>query len=101
MDDLRKLQEGNREHWAKIIAGLDSGQEVRVPDWVWEYFLEVLPPKWMGRGCFIFAEGAEPPTFFGGSSGDRRAQRFASWPVLQMHLRSYGVRLDLGAVECY
>jgi len=101
MDDLRKLEEGNQEHWNTIIQALDSGEEVRVPDWVWEYFLGVLPPKWMGGGGFIFAEGADAPTFFGGSSGDRRARRFRSWPGIQAHLIGYGVRLDLSAVECY
>lgn len=30
----------------------------------YDYFLDVLPPKYMGRGIFAFAEGAEPLRLF-------------------------------------
>ena len=35
----------------------------------YDYFLDVLPPKWMGRGGFAFAEGEEPLRYFWKASG--------------------------------
>lgn len=97
MKDLREIPEDyNQEQWGELINAMNSGEEVRVPDWFWYYFLEVLPPKYQGNGFFIFAEGAEAPTVFGGrSTADRRVQQFPSWAACRQHLAKYGVELPV------
>ena len=62
------------ETWDATIAGLDSGKIVQVDQEVFDYFLEVLPPKSMGRRvwtpegpvvtAFGFAEGTEAIRYF-------------------------------------
>ncbi len=68
------------DEWEDLMDAIGSGLEIEVPRWVHDYFLEALPPRWMGRGGFIFAEGADFPTWhwsFGAGPGRRYfAQRF-------------------------
>ena len=63
------------ETWAETIAAMHSGERVEISEAVYNYFLEVLPPVYMGRRitlpggdtrrvAFGFAEGAEPITAF-------------------------------------
>lgn len=46
-----------------------SGAIHEVTEETWDYFLDVLPPRWMGRGMFAFAEGWEPFRLFWKRSG--------------------------------
>lgn len=41
-----------------------AGRIAEISAEVWEYFLDVLPPKLIGRGYFCFAEGQEPLRVF-------------------------------------
>lgn len=59
--DLSGIERGDSEGWAQLILAMDSRERVKVPAWFFDYFLGVLPPRWMGRGAFVFAEG-EPDT---------------------------------------
>ena len=63
------------ENWKETIDAMDSCQAHEINEEVFYYFLEVLPPVFMGkkflfadgkiRWCsFGFAEGAEPVTVF-------------------------------------
>lgn len=45
--------------WKELIKAMDSGKRVLISESVYYYFLEVLPPVWMFKGGFYFAEGAE------------------------------------------
>jgi len=75
--------------WAEFIEAMHSGDPVQIDEEMWDYWLEVLPPVFMGRdvclrkhpqivgpwrqvrAAFGFAEGEEPVTVFW-KSGRRR-----------------------------
>lgn len=63
------------DNWAETIEGINSGKKVQVSPDVFDYFLEVLPPIFMGKmvefkdgtkvlASFGFAEGAEKVKVF-------------------------------------
>jgi hypothetical protein len=63
------------EAWQEMITAMHSGERIQIEEAVYDYFLEVLPPVYMGRRItlpggdtrtvgFGFAEGAEPITAF-------------------------------------
>ena len=49
------------EVWKEMIARTTApGRVCEVEEETYDYFLEVLPPRWMGRGAgFAFGEGAD------------------------------------------
>ena len=47
-----------------MIRRISLPQIAEIDEETFWYFLEVLPPKYQGSGCFAFAEGAEPLRFF-------------------------------------
>jgi hypothetical protein len=52
------------EDWAAMIERIHvSGRVCEIDEETYDWFLECLPPKWMGSG-FAFAEGAEPLKLF-------------------------------------
>ena len=68
------------EAWEEMIAAKNSGAKIEITEEVYDYFLEVLPPAYMGRVAklpgigprlvdFGFAEGAEPITAFWRENG--------------------------------
>ena len=57
------------------------------------HFLEVLPPRWMGRGDFCFAEGAEPFWFFW-EKGGRYFCRRLTWEQTRTFGDLAGIRRD-------
>ena len=54
------------EEWAGMIARTTApGRICEVNSATYDYFLEVLPPRWMGMGAsFVFGEGAEELRLF-------------------------------------
>ena len=60
------------------VCNLAEGQTQEVDEAIFEYFLDVLPPRDMGRGWFMFAEGEEPLRFFWKRSGRLFCRRL-SW----------------------
>lgn len=68
------LPEG--EQWSDLIARINRfGVVNEVSEETYDYFLDVLPPKWMGREGFAFAEGAEPLRLFCCFAGGYRCRR--------------------------
>lgn len=72
----------SRENWPETIQAMHSGDVIEIGQEIYDYFLEVLPPVYMGRKAkvidgqdhyvdFGFAEGAEPITAFWSLSGPR------------------------------
>jgi hypothetical protein len=58
------------EQWARLIERISvPGKIAEIDEETYFYFLEVLPPKFMGSGLFAFAEGAEPLRLFRKSDG--------------------------------
>jgi len=62
-----------KENWTETIAAMHSGAVIEIDQDVYWYFLEVLPPAYMGktitlpdgqRADYGFAEGYEPVTAF-------------------------------------
>jgi hypothetical protein len=59
------LPQPDEEAWPETIERISvAGRIAQISDEVWNYFLDVLPPKLMGRGYFCFAEGQEPLRVF-------------------------------------
>jgi len=53
------------EKWSDMIARINvPGRVVEVAGETYDYFLEVLPPRFMRGWMFAFAEGEEPLTIF-------------------------------------
>lgn len=84
------------EEWEQLMTAMHSGEQVRVHESIYWYFLEVLPPKYMDGNCFVFQEGEGDILLFGGlSPATRNAQRFETWPALRQYFASYGKRLPM------
>ena len=57
----------DHEGWSAMIARTTLfGRVCKVAGETYDYFLEVLPPRWMGmgNGGFAFGEGADPLRHF-------------------------------------
>ena len=49
------------EDWKGMIGRTTTeGQICEVEGETYDYFLEVLPPRWMGQGGYAFGEGSDP-----------------------------------------
>ncbi len=67
------------EEWPALIERISQPEKAaEVTEEVFDYWLEVLPPHWMGAGGFCFAEGMEPFRLFW-SQGGRFFTRQLSW----------------------
>ena len=52
------------EIWSAMMNRItEFGRCAEIDEDTYDYFLDVLPPKWQGRG-FAFAEGNEPLRYF-------------------------------------
>jgi hypothetical protein len=59
------------EGWADMIARTTApGRVCEVEEETYDYFLDVLPPRWMGPGGFAFGEGADPIRLFWAARAD-------------------------------
>lgn len=53
------------EAWSATIVRIRrTGVVHEIDEATYQYFLEVLPPVWIGAGGFAFAEGNEPVRLF-------------------------------------
>ena len=65
------------EGWAGMIARTTLfGRGCEVAGETYDYFLEVLPPRWMGNGDFAFGEGADPLRLFWAANTPHGRQYF-------------------------
>ena len=74
--DVSEVTEDSpREAWDEMIRQMHSGEQIRISEEVFNYFLDVLPPVFMNRRfnfkdgqsvkeSFGFAEGAENVVIF-------------------------------------
>ncbi len=64
-----------KDNWGGLMEAMHSGQKIEIDEEVFDYWLEVLPPVYMGKrvtlpggevvhATFGFAEGAEQVTAF-------------------------------------
>lgn len=57
------------EDWSQMIARTTvAGRICEVDEDTYDYFLDVLPPRWMGRG-YAFAEGGDDVRLFWKATG--------------------------------
>jgi Protein of unknown function (DUF1419) len=63
---IARLKRGNMlprpvdEDWKSMIGRITAeGNVCEIDGETYEYFLEVLPPRWMGTGGFAFGEGSD------------------------------------------
>lgn len=72
---VHKYEDDNPNAWSEFIQAMHSGQPFECDEDMFYYWLEVLPPVYMGKRIlcadgverlyhFAFAEGAEPLTVF-------------------------------------
>ncbi len=62
-NETTPLPEG--EEWEQMIERIhETGKIHSIKEETYWYFLEVLPPKWMDRNYFAFAEGQEELSIF-------------------------------------
>ena len=61
----------------------------------YDYFLDVLPPRWMGRGGFAFGEGADHIRLFW-KAGDRFLSRQLTADENATFCRLAGIGLTSG-----
>src|SRR5207249_2111300 len=67
------------EEWPALVERISRpGKAAEVTEKTFDYWLEVLPPQWMGPGAFCFAEGMEPFRLFW-SRGGRFFARQLTW----------------------
>lgn len=53
------------EEWTQMIERTTlPGRIAEIDEETYDYFLDVLPPRWMGRGGFAFGEGADSLRLF-------------------------------------
>ena len=65
------------EDWSGMIARIsDPGRVCEVAGETYDYFLDVLPPRWMGHGGFAFGEGADPLRLFWAANTPHGRQYF-------------------------
>lgn len=89
------------ESWSEMIARIQVTQrihEIRAD--TFDYFLEVLPPKWMRGHFFAFAEGQEPLQLFwnAADSADTFFTRRLTEEEIDQFCRLSGIPRDYG---CY
>jgi hypothetical protein len=63
------------ENWQETLNGLSSGKAVEVTPEVWDYFLEVLPPVFMGKKIKL-EDGTEVAASFGFAEGAEKIKAF-------------------------
>ena len=67
----------DREDWPGMIARTTApGRVCEVAGDTYDYFLDVLPPRWMGGGGFAFGEGADPLRLFWAANTPHGRQYF-------------------------
>lgn len=83
----------NGETWDSMIARIHvTGTHAEIDQDTWDWFLECLPPKYMGSGFFAFAEGAEPLKVFW-KRGGRFFVRPLTWDETTEFCRLAGIPL--------
>jgi hypothetical protein len=66
------------ESWEQMIARIHIPQHIHcISEEIHDYFLEVLPPRWMRGPYFAFAEGQDPlQLFWTQSSAEQTDEHF-------------------------
>ena len=79
------------EEWKAMIDRISiPGKIADIDGETYDYFLEVLPPKFMSGSLFAFAEGAEPLRLFW-RSDNRHFCRQLTWEETKEFCRLAGV----------
>lgn len=85
------------EKWPVLIERLSVPEKVHEIDKrTFDYFLEVLPPRWMGPGGFAFGEGADHLRLFWHAANDRFYCRQLTWDEHVLFARLAGIGLSSG-----
>jgi hypothetical protein len=89
------------EAWPSMIERIHAvGRIHRISAQVYDYFLEVLPPRWMRGNYFAFAEGQEPLQLFWSRDTGHSADyltRHLSPDELEKFCRLAGLPSDYGS----
>ena len=81
------------ESWADMIERTTrSGVVCVIDEETYDYFLDVLPPKYQGHG-FGFAEGAEPLRLFWHATPDSYFSRQLTWDETREFCRLANISL--------
>lgn len=90
------------ESWEQMIARIHVIQRIhRITAETFDYFLEVLPPRWMRGNYFAFAEGQDPlQLFWSGRAANQSEEHFTrrlTNDEIVRFCRLSGLPLDYGA----
>jgi hypothetical protein len=81
------LGDHNTEEWETLMGARIPGMETHIDITVYDYFLDVLPPRFFKNDLFVFGEGYDMPTLFKKHSDARcTMQVFPDYPTLYNHL---------------
>lgn len=61
-----------KDVWQQFHDALDRGEKVEIDEAMWEYQLDVLPPKLMGTNYFVLREGLGTPYLYWKAWGEER-----------------------------
>lgn len=81
--------------WGQQVSLLRSGKLIEVTHEIYWYWLEVLPPKFLSRGLFAFAEGQEALLLFLARYG-RYYARQTDWPTTFRFCEATGLSFNYG-----
>src|SRR4051812_397918 len=85
------------EKWETLIQRISRPTEVHeIDQQTFDYFLEVLPPRWMGNGGFAFGEGADLLRFFWNVTNGRFYCRQLTWEEHLKFVRLAGIGMSTG-----
>jgi hypothetical protein len=70
--------DGMEDLASELTPALAPGEAVEVSEEIYDWFLEVLPARWLLGRCFCYAEGLEPFRFIW-CRGRRYFMRQLSW----------------------
>lgn len=89
----------NAEEWSDMIARIKTPQTIHeISEETYWYFLEVLPPQWMDRGHFAFAEGEEPLQLFWEEQRDAFRTRLLTWEQTYRFCDAAGMSRHYGSL---
>ena len=84
------LPRPTEEVWSQMIRRMSlPGETAEINETTYDYFLDVLPPRWMGQG-FMFAEGADSLRYFWKSNGKYYCRQM-TWDETMAFCRAVGI----------
>lgn len=91
MENIHEIDYDNcsSEQWEKVTSAIHSGDKVKVHQSFYNYYLEVLPPRSMFSGGFVFQEGEGEKIRFTHEADGYYAEKVKPLPMTAERLLKY------------